>query len=182
MKALGPVDQLFLLIERRQQPMHVAGLQLFSIPEDAGDDYVQQVAEQMRSHTQFQAPFNQRVVTRLGRSYWEDDPHLDLEHHLRHEALPRPGRIRELLARVSAEHSNPLHRERPLWEVHLIEGLSERRFALYTKVHHAMMDGISAMRLGTRALSPDPAQRDMPPVWAIPPRRSPRSRARSTRT
>lgn len=175
MKALGPVDQLFLLIERRQQPMHVAGLQLFSIPEDAGDDYMQQVAEHMRSHTRFQAPFNQRVVTRLGRPYWDEDPHLDLEHHLRHEALPRPGRIRELLALVSAEHSNPLHRERPLWEVHLIEGLSERRFAIYSKVHHAMMDGISAMRLGTRALSTDPNKRDMPPVWAIEPRqRAPR--------
>jgi diacylglycerol O-acyltransferase len=171
MKALGPVDQLFLLIERRQQPMHVAGLQLFSYPPGAGDDYVQEVAEQMRSFTKPQAPFNRRVVTKLGRPYWEDDPQLDLEHHFRHEALPRPGRIRELLSLVSAEHSNPLHRERPLWEAHLIEGLSDRRFAIYTKVHHAMMDGISAMRLSTRSFTTDPNLRDMPPVWAVPPRK-----------
>ncbi len=170
MKALGPVDQLFMLIERRQQPMHVAGLQLFSLPDDADEEYVRGVVEQMRSQFTPQKPFNQRVVTRLGRPYWEEDAQFDLEHHFRHAALPRPGRIRELLAYVSSEHSNPLHRERPLWESHVIEGLSERRFAIYTKVHHAMMDGVSAMRLGTRSLSPDPTQRGMPPVWAMPPR------------
>jgi diacylglycerol O-acyltransferase len=171
MKALGPVDQMFMLIERRQQPMHVAGLQLFSLPPGADDEYVRQVVEHARSHFVPQKPFNQRMVTRLGRPYWEEDSQLDLEHHFRHAALPRPGRIRELLSYVSAEHSNPLHRERPLWESHLIEGLSDRRFAIYTKVHHGMMDGISAMRLGTRSLSTDPNRRDMPPVWSMPPRK-----------
>ena len=170
-KALGPVDQLFLLMERRQQPMHVAGLQLFSLPPEGDEEYVRQVVEQMRSQYVPQGPFRKRIVTRLGRPYWEEDDQLDLEHHVRHSALPRPGRIRELLAFVSAEHSNPLHRERPLWESHLIEGLSDRRFAIYTKVHHSMMDGISAMRLSTRSFTSDPNQRDMPPVWAMPPRK-----------
>lgn len=170
MKALGPVDQLFLLMERRQQPMHVAGLQLFAMPEDADDEYVRGVVEQMRNQFVPEAPFNRRVTTRLGRPYWEEDAQFDLEHHFRHAALPRPGRIRELLSYVSLEHSNPLHRERPLWESHIIEGLSERRFAIYTKVHHSLMDGVSAMRLGTRALSLDPSERNMPPVWAMPPR------------
>ena len=169
--ALGPVDQLFLLMERRQQPMHVAGLQLFSIPPEADGEYVRQMVEQMRSSWVPQGPFRKRIVTRLGRPHWEEDAQLDLEHHVRHSALPRPGRIRELLAFVSAEHSNPLHRERPLWESHLVEGLSDGRFAIYTKVHHAMMDGISAMRLGTRSLTTDPNARGMPPVWAMPPRK-----------
>lgn len=171
MKALSPVDQLFLYLERRQQPMHVAGLQLFSYPEDAGPKYVSELAAQMRDYCCPVAPFNQRLDRRFGQPVWVEDKQFDIDAHFRHEALPKPGRIRELLALVSAEHSNLLDRERPLWEAHLIEGIRGRRFAMYTKVHHSLVDGISAMRLGTRALSTDPAARDQPPVWANPPKR-----------
>jgi diacylglycerol O-acyltransferase len=173
MKPLSPVDQLFLIIERRQQPMHVAGLQLFSFPRDADEDYVQRLAEAMRSYAEPVPPFDKHLVTRLGLRSWAEDDQFDLEHHFRHNALPRPGRIRELLALVSAEHANPLHRDRPLWEVHLIEGLSDRRFALYTKIHHAVVDGMAAMRMGVRALSPEEGERGMPPLWARPPRGRP---------
>jgi diacylglycerol O-acyltransferase len=168
MKPLSPVDQLFLFIERRQQPMHVAGLQLFAYPEGADDDYVQGVAAFMREFDQPEPPFDLRLNTRLGLRHWDEDDQFDLDHHFRHEALPRPGRIRELLALVSAEHANLLHRDRPLWEAHLIEGLSNRRFALYTKVHHALIDGMAAMRLAQRSLSTDPDDRGRPPLWAIP--------------
>jgi diacylglycerol O-acyltransferase len=171
MNALSPVDQMFLLLEKRQQPMHVAGLQLFSYPEDAGPKYVSELAESMRSYACPESPFNKRLHYRLGRPYWVTDKQFDIDHHFRHEALPKPGRIRELLALVSAEHSNLLDRERPLWEAHLIEGIKGRQFALYTKVHHSMMDGISAMRMGMRALSPDPDERNLPPVWAHSPKR-----------
>lgn len=157
---------MFLLLEKRQQPMHVAGLQLFDYPEGAGPKYVSELADAMRSHCCPEAPFNQRLHYRLGKPYWVTDKQFDIDHHFRHEALPKPGRIRELLALVSAEHSNLLDRERPLWEAHLIEGIKGRQFALYTKVHHSMMDGISAMRMGMRALSKDPGERDLPPVWA----------------
>lgn len=166
MKALSPVDQLFLFLEKRQQPMHVAGLQLFSFPEDAGPKYISDLAQQMRECCRPVRPFNQRLEHRFGQPFWVEDKHFDIDHHFRHEALPKPGRIRELLSLVSAEHSNLLDRERPLWEAHLIEGIRGKRFALYTKVHHSMMDGISAMRMGMRALSPDPNERDLPPVWA----------------
>lgn len=168
MTPLSPTDQLFLWLEKRQQPMHVGGLQLFSFPDDAPDDYVAQVAERLRAQTQVTAPFNQRLSYRFGQPVWVADEHLDLEHHFRFEALPTPGRIRELLAFVSVEHSHLMDRERPMWEVHLIEGLGERQFALYTKVHHALVDGVSAMRMVTRTLSSDPAERDLPPVWAMP--------------
>lgn len=170
MKPLSPVDQLFLWLERRQQPMHVAGLQLFSFPEDASPKYVSELAQSMREYSQPAAPFNQRLSSRLGQALWVEDRQFDIDHHFRHSALPKPGRIRELLALVSAEHSNQLDRERPLWEAHLIEGIRGKRFALYTKVHHAMMDGMSAMRMGMRALSDDPTVRDLPPAWAQPPR------------
>ncbi len=170
MRRLSPVDQLFLWLERRQQPMHVAGLQLFSYPEGAKASYVRDLAESMREYTEPSPPFNQRLVHRWGQTYWDKDEQFDLACHFRHEALPKPGRIRELLTLVSAEHSNLLDRQRPLWQAHLIEGLRGRRFALYTKVHHSLVDGIAAMRLGMRALSPDPDERNLPPVWAQAPR------------
>ncbi|MEE2870595.1 acyltransferase [Alcanivorax sp. MD8A] len=167
MKALSPVDQLFLWLEKRQQPMHVGGLQLFHFPEGAGPKYVSELAEQMREYSSPVAPFNQRLTRRLGQYYWTEDKQFDLDHHFRHEALPKPGRIRELLALVSAEHSNLMDRERPLWEAHLIEGIRGRQFALYYKIHHSVMDGISAMRTATRTLSTDPDERDMAPSWAF---------------
>lgn len=168
MRPLGPVDQLFLWLEQRQQPMHVAGLQLFTFPEGASPKYVRELAESMREYTSPKKPFNQRLVSRLGQFYAVEDKQFDLEHHFRHQALPKPGRIRELLALVSAEHSSLLDRQRPLWEVHLIEGIHNRRFALYTKVHHSMVDGVAAMRMGIKALSYDPEERGMPPAWAHP--------------
>lgn len=166
MKALSPADQLFLILERRQQPMHVGGLQLFEFPDDAEESYVSELADMLRAYSKPTAPFNQRLVSKFGQSFWDEDTHFDLDHHFRHEALPHPGRIRELLSLVSAEHSALLDRERPLWEAHLIEGFSDRRFALYSKIHHSLVDGIAAMRLMARSLSPDPNARDLPPVWA----------------
>ena len=171
MTPLSPSDQLFLWLEKRQQPMHVGGLQLFSFPEGAGPKYVTELAESLRAYSCPQAPFDQHLVSKFGQSYWETDTHFDLEHHFRHEALPKPGRIRELLARVSAEHSNLMDRERPLWEVHLIEGVRGKRFALYTKMHHSMIDGMSGMRLCMKALSTDPNARDLPPIWAMQPKK-----------
>ena len=171
MKTLSPVDQLFLYLEKRQQPMHVAGLQLFSFPEGAGPKYVSELARSIREYSSPEPPFNQRLTRRFGQYQWMEDHQFDMDHHFRHEALPKPGRIRELLSLVSAEHSNLLDRERPLWEAHLIEGIRGRQFALYTKVHHSVVDGISAMRMGMRALSPDPEERDLPPVWAYKPKK-----------
>ncbi|OUR89724.1 acetyltransferase [Gammaproteobacteria bacterium 42_54_T18] len=171
MTPLSPSDQLFLWLEKRQQPMHVGGLQLFSFPEGAGPKYVTELAESLRAYSCPQAPFDQHLVSKFGQSYWETDTHFDLEHHFRHEALPKPGRIRELLARVSAEHSNLMDRERPLWEVHLIEGVRGKRFALYSKMHHSMIDGMSGMRLCMKALSTDPSARDLPPIWAMQPKK-----------
>ncbi|WP_417530759.1 WS/DGAT/MGAT family O-acyltransferase [Marinobacter lipolyticus] len=170
MKPLSPTDQMFLWLEKRQQPMHVGGLQLFSFPENAPDDYVAQLADQLRDHTSVTSPFDRRLDSRFTQPVWVKDEHLDLEHHFRFEALPTPGRVRELLSFVSAEHSHLMDRERPLWEFHLIEGLRDRQFAVYTKIHHSLVDGVSAMRMAQRMLSPDPEQRDMPPIWALPPR------------
>ncbi|MEO8554314.1 MAG: wax ester/triacylglycerol synthase family O-acyltransferase, partial [Kofleriaceae bacterium] len=87
------------------------------------------------------------------------------DYHLRHSALPRPGRIRELLSLVSRLHGTLMDRTRPLWEVNLIEGLADGRVALYVKVHHAMFDGVAAMKMMTHLLTPD-ATEMKPPIWA----------------
>ena len=98
------------------------------------------------------------------------DEQFDIEHHVRHSALPKPGRVRELLELCSRLHSTRLAWERPLWEAHVIEGLRDGRVAMYTKTHHALVDGVSAMRLLASVLSTDPDERNMPAPWAMRPR------------
>ena len=174
MKSLSLSDQIFLWLERRQQPMHVGGLHLLSYPEGAGANYVTELADYMRSFDQPNAPFDKRLKTRFAQYYWERDKQFDIEHHFRHSALPKPGRIRELLALVSVKHSALMDRERPMWECHLIEGIKGRRFALYYKAHHCMMDGVAAMRMTSKLLSEDPNARNLPPLWALPERKKSR--------
>ena len=169
MKALSPQDAGFLYLERSNQPMHVGGLHLYSLPADAGEGYIAELIESWRRGP-FEPPFNQKLVwplRRLGQPAWVRDAEIDAEYHLRHSALPSPGRYREMFALVSRLHGTLLHRDRPLWEAHLIEGVESNQFALYTKMHHAMIDGMGGMRLLQRALSTDPDRRDMVPPWAL---------------
>lgn len=176
MKALSLADQVFLWMEKRQQPMHIGGLHLYDFPEDAGPKYVTELAEYMRSFDQPTSPYNLRLKSRFGQYHWEEDHLFDIDHHFRHSALPKPGRIRELLALVSIKHSVLMDRERPMWEVHLIEGLRGRRFAIYYKVHHSMMDGVAAIRMALRLLNEDKSLRNMPPLWALPlPKKEPKA-------
>lgn len=167
--AIDPASAAFLLAESRQQPMHVGALQLYAPPAHAGRDYVRQVYEQMREVEEL-APLFLKHPTRslraAGQLVWQEDLLFDIDHHVRHSALPRPGRIRELLELCSRLHSQRLARERPLWESHVIEGLSDGRVAMYTKIHHSLLDGVSAMRLLHGVLSTDAERRDMPAPWA----------------
>lgn len=165
MSMLSPVDILFLQLEKRQQPMHVGGLFLFRPPEDAADDFVYQLVNQIKNSPIVPvAPFN-KVLDR--RVFWHDDDDFDIDHHFRHIALPRPGRIRELLVYVSQEHSSLLDRAKPLWECHIIEGIEDNRFAIYFKIHHGLVDGIAAMNLIKKAFSKSQADRSPIPFWAI---------------
>src|SRR5204862_315901 len=92
---------------------------------------------------------------------------VDLDYHVRHSALPHPGGQRELGVLVSRLHSHQLDLHRPLWEVHLIEGLEGNRWALYSKMHHSLIDGVSGMRMIMRAMSTDPSDRDTPGFWTV---------------
>jgi diacylglycerol O-acyltransferase len=173
---IDPTSTAFLLAENRNMPMHVAGLQLFQKPEGAGRDYLRQMYDAMLDVEQVSPLFLKhpyRSVRTGGQLVWKPDEQFDIEHHVRHNALPRPGRVRELLELCSRLHSTRLAWERPLWEAHLIEGLRDGRVAMYTKTHHALLDGVSAMRLLGSTLSTDPDERDMPPPWGVqPPRRT----------
>lgn len=165
MKPLSPTDAMFLWLEGRRQPMHVGGLQLYTPPPGAGPDFVRKVVEAWREYPHPRPPFDERAVFKLGHWFWEQDHEFELDYHLRHSALPRPGRIRELLALVSRLHGTLVDRTRPLWELHLIEGLADGRVAMYAKVHHAMMDGVAAMRLMQAVLAHSPDEH-RPPLWA----------------
>jgi diacylglycerol O-acyltransferase / wax synthase len=157
---MPPQDSMFLIPESREQPMHVGGLQVFELPEGADDSYVTELYDGALQVDSVHPLFRRRPrrsFTTAGQWAWTEDEDLDLEHHVRHSALPRPGRVRELLALVSRLHGTLLDRKRPLWEAHLIEGLQGGRFAVYSKNHHAMMDGVSGLRLLQRSMSTDPA-------------------------
>jgi diacylglycerol O-acyltransferase len=166
---IDPTSAGFLLAENRNMPMHVGGLQLFKKPEGVGRNYIREMFEEMRDVEEIAPLFLKhphRSLRTGAQLVWKDDEQFDIEHHVRHSALPRPGRIRELLDLCSRLHSTRLAWERPLWEAHVIEGLRDGRVAMYTKTHHALVDGISAMRLLASVLSTDPDERGMGAPWA----------------
>ena len=170
MDRIDLLDSGFLYLESREAPMHVAGLNLLEFPPRVHErKFMARVGDSYRSATELRKPFGHRVshgtLGRFGPLYWEHDPDLDLDYHVRHSALPKPGRYRELFSLVSRLHSTLLDRSRPLWEVHLIEGLRNRQFAVYTKLHHATTDGVAGVRLTEGGCSPDPdANTDLSPL------------------
>jgi diacylglycerol O-acyltransferase / wax synthase len=166
---MSPTSSLFLMAEKREAPMHVGSLQLYEPPPGADALDVRAMFEEALADSEVAPIFRKRPrrsITTLGQWGWEVDDAFDLEHHVRRSALPRPGQVRELLALRSRLHSTLLDRNRPLWETHLVEGLQDGRYAIYSKVHHSVMDGVSALRMLDRTLSTDPDARDVPPPWA----------------
>ncbi|PLW83208.1 wax ester/triacylglycerol synthase family O-acyltransferase [Kineobactrum sediminis] len=152
MRAVNLADAGFLYLEKRQTPMHVGGLSLFTFPQGVNRHrFLGELLEVLRTQEEYRRPFGEFVTSGragpLGPLYWEHDTHLDIDYHVRHSALPQPGRYRELFMLVSRLHSSLLDRSRPLWEMHLIEGLQGNQFALYNKTHHAAVDGVSAMHM-----------------------------------
>ncbi|GAA1661076.1 wax ester/triacylglycerol synthase family O-acyltransferase [Fodinicola feengrottensis] len=166
-------DAMFLLLESREHPLHVGGLQLYDVPDGAGPDYVYELYRQMLGAAEAQPLYRQRPrrsLASFGQWGWQDDDELDLEYHVRLSALPRPGKVRQLLELVSRLHGSLLDRHRPLWEFHLIDGLEGNRYATYTKVHHALVDGASAVRQLVRMMTTDPDDLDCLPFWAARPK------------
>jgi diacylglycerol O-acyltransferase / wax synthase len=158
MSYLSPIDAAFLRMESKRTPMHVGALMTFRLPDNAPKDFVQRLIEQMRAQPFMPPPFGSRLKRgRLSKiaPAWEE-VEVDMDYHLRHSALPYPGGERQLGKLVERLHSHPLDLSRPLWEAHVIEGLENRRFALYFKAHHCAIDGMGAMRMVQKWLSSDP--------------------------
>ena len=178
MELMMPTDAIFLLGESREHPMHVGGLQLYERPEGARPDFVREFYDRLVAQQDFQPTFLKRPATFLGgigSLGWSYDKDVDVDYHVRRKALPTPGRVRDLLELTSLLHSSLLDRHRPLWEAHVIEGIKDGRFALYTKFHHSLIDGVSALKLMQRALSDDPDDDELQAIWTLPKRGRPKS-------
>lgn len=176
MRVVSLVEQLFFLIEKHKQPMHVGGLFLFDIPTSAKPDFVTNLVRQIRNgNTPPTFPFNQ-VLHNL--TFWKTTEHFDLHYHFHHTVLSKPHSFQALLSYVSDVHANMLDKDYPLWECHIIEGFdgepttsenkpNPKRFALYFKIHHSVVDGIAAMRIVEKSLSTSPTEVMTLPPWAL---------------
>lgn len=160
---LNPLDVSFLYLEGPTMPMHVGGLAVFELPE-SGFDY-DRFVDLIEHRIALVPRYRQKVrwvPGHLANPVWVDDNEFDLGYHVRRSALPRPGsddQLKELVARVQ---SRALDRNRPLWEMYLVEGLTGGRFAIIQKTHHAMVDGISAIDIGQVILDVTPVPRALP--------------------
>lgn len=173
MKLISPTDSMFLIGESREHPMHVAGLQLFQPPDGSGPEFIRDMYETIAKNDDFQPTFRKhpgRILGGMSNLAWAFDEDVDIDYHLRRSGLPRPGRVRDLLELVSRLHGTLLDRHRPLWEASLIEGLSDGRFAVYTKIHHSLLDGVSAQRLTVRSLTTDPGDQELRIPWTLGPK------------
>jgi diacylglycerol O-acyltransferase len=160
---LSATDVSFLTNESSSSHMHVGGIMIFEGPPPSYDD----VLEHVRSRLHLVPRFRQKLAfppVQTGRPFWVDDPTFNLEYHVRHSALPSPGsedQLRKMAARV---FSQQLDRTKPLWELWLVQGLTRKRFALLTKTHHALVDGVSGVDIATVLFDlepvPEPSEPD----------------------
>ncbi len=160
---LSPLDVSFLYMESATTPMHVGGLAVFDPPEE-GFDYeclVRLISQRLALVPRYRQKVR-FIPGRIANPVWIDDENFDVTYHVRRSALPKPGndaQLRELVGRLQGRR---LDRHRPLWEIYLVEGLEGGRVAVITKTHHAMVDGIAAVDIGTVMLDLTPEPREVP--------------------
>ena len=170
---LSSLDVSFLYLEQPSTAMHVGSVMIFRSPADGLD--VDRLSRHVGSRIAFVPRYRQRIRSipgRIANPVWVDDENFDLSYHIRRSALPRPGsdiQLEDLVARLQAR---PLDRRRPLWELYLVEGLSDGRFALVSKVHQALVDGVRTVDLGQVILD-DSAEPADPPVSSWKPAAEP---------
>jgi diacylglycerol O-acyltransferase len=148
MDRLSSTDVSFLTNESSSSHMHVGGILIFEGPPPSYDDLLDHV----RSRLHLVPRFRQKLAhppVQTGRPFWIDDPNFNLEYHVRHSALPSPGSEDQLRRTAARVFSQQLDRTKPLWELWLVQGLTRKRFALVTKTHHALVDGVSGVDIAT---------------------------------
>lgn len=183
MHPVSPFDATFLSLDSLPHAhFHIAVLALFRMPARSPVDYLQKLHTHLGRFAATSAPFNYRPLPQRGLARFQptwEEVEAALDHHLRRAAVPWPGGELELGELISRLHATPLDMSRPLWELHLIEGLAGERFAIYFKVHHSIADGVSLMEMYTRWLTDTAGAALRPPPWAaarrkaaeVPPRR-----------
>jgi diacylglycerol O-acyltransferase / wax synthase len=175
---LASVDAAFLEMETPRLHMHVGGLLIFDPPPPPADGVevsgFARFLALIGSRLHLVPRYRQKLATPplgLGNPVWIDDPDFDISYHVRHAALPQPGSMSQLTEYCARILSRPLDREKPLWETYVIEGLEEGRFAILSKTHHAMIDGLAGMDIATVMLDlePEPSEPGPPAPWAASP-------------
>lgn len=158
MSMINALDLLFFVFESPERPLHMAAYYVFDTPEDYDGDYAADLVASYRDGPVVD-PFN-RVARHIniGVARWYTvEP--DMDYHVRHIALPKPGTMDQLRDTVTTLNASMLDRSRPLWEIHVIEGIEGDRVAVLSKIHHSLMDGLAGLRLFERTLSTDPGNR-----------------------
>jgi WS/DGAT/MGAT family acyltransferase len=176
MQQLTGLDAAFLALETANATGHVGGVCVLD-PREAPEPLTLARLTDVLGERLPLVPVLRRkllnVPLGLDQPYWVDDPDFDIEYHIREIALPRPGSDAQLTEQVARLHARPLDRSRPLWEIYLITGLGKRRAAVYTKIHHAAIDGVSGAELLTVLLDLAPEGREVPPSLPFTPARPP---------
>ncbi|MDQ1630984.1 MAG: diacylglycerol O-acyltransferase / wax synthase [Frankiaceae bacterium] len=174
MQQLTGLDAAFLALETPTVYGHVGSICILD-PSTATEPFtLEHITEVVQSRLHLLPPFRRRLVEvpfGVDQPYWIEDPDFDIEFHVRELALPSPGDDRQLADQAARLHARPLDRRRPLWELYLIHGLQGGRVAIYTKVHHAAIDGVSGNDILTALLDLTPEGRDLgdPPAWHCDP-------------
>jgi WS/DGAT/MGAT family acyltransferase len=177
MQQLTGLDTSFLVMEAGGQLGHVGSLCLYDPKGLRGRSLVEAFGRALEARLHLLPPYRRRLVEvplGLDRPYWVEDPNFDLDYHLRHIAVPAPGDDQQLASLVARIHGRALDRARPLWEAYVIEGCANGLVALYTKIHHCTIDGVSGAELMQVLLDRDPAgdavpEGELPPVPAAVP-------------
>ncbi|WP_178133534.1 WS/DGAT/MGAT family O-acyltransferase [Vineibacter terrae] len=174
MTRLGGIDASFLYFETPETPMHVAGFTLFDLPEGYAGSFHDNYRDMLASRLHLVPIFSKKLAPTLldiHHPSWVDVPRIDLSYHFRHVTLPAPGTFAQLEEMIARLHSQPLDRSQPLWQFITIDGIEGGQVALYSKVHHAAVDGGAGMVITNTMydLTPQPRQVEPPAAASSPP-------------
>lgn len=166
MKHLSGLDATFLHVESAEMPMHVGSLNVMDLPPGYQGDFYEDVKQRIAERMHLADVFTRKLALMpfdLSNPVWVEDEDIDLDYHVRHISLPRPGSNRQLQQYVARLHSTLLDRSRPLWEFFVIDGLKSGQVAFYTKVHHAGIDGQAGVAVAKAIFDFEPAGRVIKP-------------------
>ena len=162
MDRLSSIDASFLTNESSDAHMHVGAILIFEGPPPAYNDFLEHVHSRLHTVPRFRQKLAFPPVE-TGRPFWVDDPNFNLSYHVRHSALPAPGSEEQLRNIAGRLFSQQLDRSKPLWELWLVQGLERNRFALITKTHHALVDGVSGVDIATVLFDVKPVPEQIEP-------------------